>query len=166
MLLKLKCLHLQSLQEEEVRLYLVPLYPYLFITIACGAISGFHSLISSGTTPKMIIMESHIRPIAVGSMLAESVVSILALIAATSMLPLDYFIINIPVEKFAKALPVLHQMGFHESNIDELSRQVGENIKGRTGGAVSLAVGMAQIFSSIPGLKSYDVILVSFCNYV
>ena len=88
---KLKCLQLQCLQKVVTYLFPVLLYPYLFITIACGAISGFHSLISSGTTPKMIIMESHIRPIAVGSMLAESVVSILALIAATSLFPLDYF---------------------------------------------------------------------------
>lgn len=131
------------------------LYPYLFITIACGAISGFHSLISSGTTSKMIIMESHIRVVAVGSMMTESVVSILALIAAASMLPIDYFQINIPVEKFAHALPALEQMGFHlkNSNIDMLSKEVGEKIIGRTGGAVSLAVGMAQIFSSIAGLR-------------
>ena len=130
------------------------LFPYLFITIACGAISGFHSLISSGTTSKMIIQESHARLVAVGAMLTESVVSVLALIAACSMQPLDYFQINVPVEKFAQALPALQQMGFHQSNIIELSKEVGENIIGRTGGAVSLAVGMAQIFSSLPGFKS------------
>ena len=71
------------------------LFPYLFITIACGAVSGFHSLVSSGTTPKMIMQESHIRPIAVGAMLAEGLVSILALVAATSLLPTDYFLINV-----------------------------------------------------------------------
>jgi carbon starvation protein len=130
------------------------LFPYLFITIACGAISGFHSLISSGTTSKMIIMESHAKTVAVGAMLTESVVSVLAMIAACSMLPLDYFQINIPVEKFANALPVLHQMGFNQSHITELSKSVGENIIGRTGGAVSLAVGMAQIFSALPGLST------------
>ncbi|HBB92463.1 MAG TPA: carbon starvation protein A [Bacteroidales bacterium] len=128
-------------------------YPYLFITIACGAISGFHALVSSGTTPKMIMKESHIKTIAVGSMLTEGVVSILALIAATSLLPLDYFQINVPVEKFQAILPQLHEMGFTESNIQELSAEVGEKIAGRTGGAVSLGVGMAYIFSSIPGLK-------------
>ncbi len=128
-------------------------YPYLFITIACGAISGFHALVSSGTTPKMIMKESHIKTIAVGSMLTEGVVSILALIAATSLLPLDYFQINVPVEKFQAILPQLHEMGFTESNIEELSAEVGETIIGRTGGAVSLGVGMAYIFSSIPGLK-------------
>lgn len=129
------------------------LFPYLFITIACGAISGFHALVSSGTTPKMVMKESNIKFIAVGSMLTEGVVSILALIAACSLLPLDYFMINVPVEKFQTILPQLHAMGFTESNITELSAEVGEKIVGRTGGAVSLGVGMAYIFSSIPGMK-------------
>ena len=129
------------------------LFPYLFITIACGAISGFHALVSSGTTPKMIMKESHIKSIAVGSMLVEATVSILALIAASSLLPLDYFAINVPAEKFAAILPQLHAMGFTESNLTQLSADVGEKIAGRTGGAVSLGVGMAQIFSAIPGLN-------------
>jgi carbon starvation protein len=129
------------------------LFPYLFITIACGAISGFHALVSSGTTPKMISKESHIKTIAVGSMLAEGIVSILALIAASSLFPLDYFQINVSPEKFAQVLPELKSMGFTQSNLPELSAEVGEAIAGRTGGAVSLAVGMAQIFSSIPGLR-------------
>jgi len=131
------------------------LFPYLFITIACGAISGFHSLVSSGTTPKMLMNESHIKPIAAGAMLAEGVVSILALIAAASMNPLDYFQINVPVEKFQQILPQLQAMGFTVSDLDRLSAEVGEKIAGRTGGAVSLAVGMAQIFSAIPGLQSF-----------
>jgi len=129
------------------------LFPYLFITIACGAISGFHSLVSSGTTPKMLMSEKHIKPIAVGAMLSEGMVSILALIAAASLFPLDYFMINATPEKFHAVLPQLHAMGFNESNITELSKNVGEKIVGRSGGAVSLAVGMSQIFSSIPGLK-------------
>jgi carbon starvation protein len=129
------------------------LFPYLFITIACGAISGFHALVSSGTTPKMIMKESDIKPIAVGSMLTEGAVSIMALIAATSLLPLDYFQINVPVDKLHAILPKLHEMGFIESNLDQLSADVGEKIAGRTGGAVSLGVGMAYIFSSIPGMK-------------
>jgi carbon starvation protein len=129
------------------------LYPYLFITIACGAISGFHSLVSSGTTPKMIMNRSDIKPIAVGSMLVEGAVSIMALIAATSLLPLDYFQINVPADKFQAILPQLHEMGFTESNLEQLSISVGEKIAGRTGGAVSLGVGMAYIFSSIPGMK-------------
>ncbi len=129
------------------------LYPYLFITIACGAISGFHSLVSSGTTPKMLMNEKDIKFIAVGSMLTEGLVSILALIAAASLLPLDYFMINVSPEKMQNILPQLHAMGLTDSNITELSSEVGEKIVGRTGGAVSLAVGMAQIFSSIPGMK-------------
>ncbi|HNX86690.1 MAG TPA: carbon starvation protein A [Bacteroidales bacterium] len=128
------------------------LFPYLFITIACGSISGFHALISSGTTPKMIMNESHIRPIAVGSMLAEGMVSIMALIAAASLHPLDYFQINVSPEKFQQILPQLQAMGFTHSEFQHLAAGVGENIAGRTGGAVSLAVGMAQIFSAIPGL--------------
>jgi carbon starvation protein len=128
------------------------LFPYLFITIACGAVSGFHSLVSSGTTPKMLANESQIKMISAGGMLAEGIVSVLALIAASSLFPLDYFMINVPVEKFQAVLPQLHAMGFVDSNIVQLSKEVGEKIIGRTGGAVSLAVGMAQIFSSIPGL--------------
>jgi carbon starvation protein len=130
------------------------LFPYLFITIACGAISGFHSLVSSGTTPKMLMNEKDIKFIAVGSMLIEGLVSILALIAAASLLPRDYFIINVSPEKFQHILPQLQAMGFNDSNIQALSNEVGEKIVGRTGGAVSLAVGMAQIFSSIPGMAS------------
>jgi carbon starvation protein len=129
------------------------LFPYLFITIACGAISGFHSLVSSGTTPKMIMKESDIKTIAVGSMLTEGAVSIMALIAATSLLPLDYFQINVPADKLQAILPRLHDMGFTESNLEQLSASVGETLAGRTGGAVSLGVGMAYIFSSIPGMK-------------
>ena len=129
------------------------LFPYLFITIACGAISGFHSLVCSGTTPKMIMKESDIKPIAAGAMLVEGAVSIMALIAATSLLPLDYFQINVPVEKLQAVLPRLHEMGFTDSNLEQLSASVGEKIAGRTGGAVSLGVGMAYIFSSIPGMN-------------
>jgi len=85
-------------------------------------------------------------------MLAESMVSILALIAATSLFPLDYFQINVSPEKFTQILPQLHALGFTQTNLTLLSSQVGETIAGRPGGAVSLAVGMAQIFSAIPGL--------------
>lgn len=129
------------------------LFPYLFITIACGAISGFHALVSSGTTPKMLMKESHIKFIAVGGMLSEAIVSILALIAASSLFPLDYFLINVPKEKIEAILPQLYSMGFTQSDLPNLAAAVQEHIAGRTGGAVSLAVGMAQIFSSIPGLK-------------
>jgi carbon starvation protein len=129
-------------------------FPFVFITIACGAISGFHALVSSGTTPKMIDKETHARPIGYGAMLMESIVGVMALIAAASMFPHDYFQINVPVEKFAQVDGMLRSMGFTESNLAALTQQVGEErLAGRTGGAVSLAVGMAQIFSAIPGMS-------------
>jgi len=121
------------------------LFPFLFVTIACGAISGFHALIASGTTPKMIDRESDARFIGYGAMVCESLVGVLALIAATSMHPGDYFAINSAPEVFAK-------LGLHTVNLDAISREVGENLAGRTGGAVSLAVGMAQIFRGLPGM--------------
>ncbi len=129
-------------------------FPFVFITIACGAISGFHGLVSSGTTPKMIDKESHARPIGYGAMLCESIVGVMALIAASSMFPHDYFQINVPVAKFAQIEAALQGMGFSTSNLIELTKAVGEEtLAGRTGGAVSLAVGMAQIFSGIPGMS-------------
>lgn len=129
-------------------------FPFVFITIACGAISGFHALVSSGTTPKMIDRESHARSIGYGAMLCESIVGVMALIAASSMFPLDYFQINVPVETFGKIETALRAMGFEQSNLAALTLAVGEDrLAGRTGGAVSLAVGMAQIFSSIGGMS-------------
>lgn len=122
------------------------LFPFVFITIACGAISGFHSLISSGTTPKMINQETDIRPIAYGAMLIEGLVGITALLAASALYPSDYFAINVPPEKFAK-------LGMEMQNLPDLAKEIGEQLQGRAGGAVSLAVGMAQIFSSLPGMK-------------
>jgi len=121
------------------------LFPFLFVTIACGAISGFHSLVSSGTTPKMLDKETDARFIGFGAMACESVVGVLALIAATSMHPGDYFAINSAPDVFAK-------LGMHTVNLDAFSREVGEKLAGRTGGAVSLAVGMAQIFKGLPGM--------------
>ena len=122
-----------------------PLFPFLFVTIACGAISGFHSLIASGTTPKMLDKESDARFIGYGAMIAESLVGILALIAACSLHPGDYFAINTTPEVF-------HKLGLSTVNLDMFSREVGEKLAGRTGGAVSLAVGMAQIFKGLPGM--------------
>jgi carbon starvation protein len=122
------------------------IFPFLFITIACGAISGFHALVGSGTTPKMINKESDVRLIGYGAMLVESVVSVIALVAACSLFPGDYFAINLTPDKFAA-------LGMTTTNLAELSRQVGENVVARPGGAVSLAVGFAQIFSGIPGMR-------------
>jgi carbon starvation protein len=124
------------------------LFPFVFITIACGAISGFHSLISSGTTPKMIEKESYARPIGYGAMLMESFVGVMALIAATVLIPGDYFAINTNL-----AVSQIEALGFPVKHIQELSSIIGVDLAGRPGGAVSLAVGMAYIFSSIPFLK-------------
>jgi carbon starvation protein len=121
------------------------LFPFLFVTIACGAISGFHALVGSGTTPKMLDKETDARFIGYGSMVAESLVAVLSLIAACSLFPGDYFAINVPSDAFAK-------LGLHSVNLNMFSAEVGENLAGRTGGAVSLAVGMAQIFRGLPGM--------------
>jgi carbon starvation protein len=123
-----------------------PLFPFCFITIACGAISGFHSLVSSGTTPKMIDKESHIRPIGYGAMLIEGTVGVLALVAAAAMYPGDYFAINTTSEVYAT-------LGLQHVNLETLEAQVGESVAGRASGAVSLAVGMAQIFTALPGMS-------------
>jgi len=120
-------------------------FPFVFITIACGAISGFHGLIGSGTTPKMVGRESDIRPVGYGAMLVESVVGVMALIAACALHPGDYFGINV-------AAPRFETLGIPEVNLAALSAQVGEEVAGRPGGAVSLAVGMAQIFTALPGM--------------
>jgi carbon starvation protein len=122
------------------------LFPFLFVTIACGAVSGFHSLVSSGTTPKLLDKETDARFIGYGAMLAESLVGILALIAACSLHPGDYFAINVPPAIFSK-------MGLHVQNLDIFAKEVGEQLSGRTGGAVSLAIGMAQIFRELPGMS-------------
>jgi carbon starvation protein len=123
-----------------------PVFPFAFITIACGAISGFHALISSGTTPKMIDRESDIRVIGYGAMLTEGVVGVVSIIAASAMHPGDYFAINTPPEVFAN-------LGMHVTNLPALESAVRETVTGRTGGAVSLAIGMAQIFAGLPGMR-------------
>jgi carbon starvation protein len=122
------------------------LFPFVFITIACGAISGFHALVSSGTSPKMVSKESDIKTIGFTAMLIEGFIGILALIAACSLFPADYFAINVPPGVFEK-------LGLSIVNLHGLSAEVGENLVGRTGGAVSLAVGMAQIFTAVPGMR-------------
>ena len=122
------------------------LFPFLFVTIACGAISGFHALISSGTTPKLISNERDTRFIGYGAMLMEGLVGIVALIAACSLEPGDYFAINLSAQKFAA-------LGMSPVHLETLSREVGEAVAGRPGGAVSLAVGFAYIFTGLPGLE-------------
>ena len=118
-------------------------FPFLFITIACGALSGFHAIIGTGTTPKMLDSEHNLLFVGFGAMLMEGFVAIMALIAACVLMPADYFAINTAPAVFAK-------LGMTPVDLGTLATAVGENIQGRPGGAVSLAVGMAHIFSSIP----------------
>ena len=134
------------------------LFPFLFITIACGAVSGFHALISSGTTPKMVMSESEIRTIGYGAMLMESAVGIMALIAATLLQPGVYFAMNAPAGVIgttpAQAAQIISSWGFAITPdvLAAAARDVGENtILSRAGGAPTLAVGMAHILSGFLG---------------
>ncbi|HEX8642857.1 MAG TPA: carbon starvation CstA family protein [Allosphingosinicella sp.] len=141
------------------------LFPFLFITIACGAVSGFHSLVASGTTPKMIESEAHIPLIGYGAMLMESFVAVMAMVAASVLDPAVYFALNSPVALIganaADAAAAVSSWGFAitPAALDEVARQVGEtSILSRTGGAPTLAVGMAQILSDViggPGMMAF-----------
>ncbi|QNL51779.1 carbon starvation protein A [Olivibacter sp. SDN3] len=137
-----------------------PVLPFIFIVIACGAISGFHAVIATGTTPKMIANEREILFVGYGAMLVEGFVALMALIAACTLMPGDYFAINTPKEgydAFLAAHPSLHAV-----EIDYFSEKVGIDLHGRTGGAVSLAVGMAHIFNKIPGM---DTLMAYWYNF-
>jgi len=128
------------------------LFPFAFITIACGAVSGFHSLVASGTTPKMIAREPDARIIGYGGMLMESFVGIMAMIAACTLDPGVYFAMNATPAALAGASDVLNQAGFvvTPDYMQALAAQMGEtSLIARTGGAPSLAVGMAHIFSGL-----------------
>ncbi|HEY2841610.1 MAG TPA: carbon starvation protein A [Pirellulales bacterium] len=125
-----------------------PIFPFCFICIMCGAISGFHALVASGTTPKMITRESHVRTIGYGAMLIEGLVGIVALLAAASLPQGDYWAINIDLSRVEKYAGDLVTLNATTDNLPEIERQVGgESLRGRTGGAVTLAVGMSQIFT-------------------
>ena len=128
------------------------LFPFAFITIACGAISGFHSLVASGTTPKMITRETDARMIGYGGMVMESFVGVMAMIAACTLDPGVYFAMNTTPQALAGASTVLNQAGFvvTPDYMQALAAQMGEQtLIARTGGAPSLAVGMAHIFSGL-----------------
>ena len=145
------------------------LFPFLFITIACGAVSGFHSLISSGTTPKMIENETHMRFIGFGGMLAESFVAVMALTAACVLDPGIYFAMNAPAAVIGttaeSAAQVISNWGFTitPEMINQTARDIGEtSILSRAGGAPTLAVGMAQILGQALGGKSMEAFWYHF----
>src|SRR5260221_4218026 len=144
------------------------LFPFAFITIACGAISGFHSLVASGTTPKMIARESDARLIGYGGMLMESFVGVMAMIAACTLDPGVYFAMNTTPAALAQASQALSQAGFvvTPEAMQALAARMGETtLVARSGGAPSLAVGMAQIFASatsVLGGKTLDALWYHF----
>jgi carbon starvation protein len=142
-----------------------PIFPYVFICIMCGAISGFHALVSSGTTPKMVDREPDVRLIGYGAMLMEGLVGIVALIAAASLSSSMYYDINIDLARrpdFVKPLAALGvcmggDCGPQATELVDMESRVGESLHGRTGGAVTLAVGMARIFvRALPGLERFE----------
>ncbi len=148
-------------------------WPFVCIVIMCGAISGFHSLIASGTTPKMIMKESHIRPIGYGAMVLEGFIAVTALIAACALEPGDYFAINIAQDTPARQAKYADFVAQHSPSPQSLNPSIPqslpwdlrpkelasleagtkEHLAGRVGGAVTLAVGMAKVFSTFPGMK-------------
>jgi carbon starvation protein len=142
-------------------------WPFISIVIMCGALSGFHALIASGTTPKMVDKESDIRPIAYGGMLLEGFVSVTALIAACSLEPGDYFKINTEKAKYETLVQDAqsqYQWNLAPVEFDQLKEEAGvkEDLSGRTAGAVTLALGMAKILSALPGLRSLMSYLYHF----
>jgi carbon starvation protein len=132
------------------------IFPFVFICIMCGAISGFHALVSSGTTPKMISKEGHVRTIGYGAMLIEGLVGVVALLAAAALPQADYWAINIDqnIEKLdpkraAQIAEALEKLNLGDDRLADLEQQVGgESLRGRTGGAVTLAVGMSEILTT------------------
>jgi carbon starvation protein len=141
-------------------------FPFVFICIMCGAISGFHSLVSSGTTPKMLQRESDARLIGYGAMLLEGLVGVVALLAAATLPQGDYWAINIDLAKVSQFAPVLEKMGANADHLPQLEQQVGgESLRGRSGGAVTLAVGMAQIMTTAMSRVSDQFSMDSVIKY-
>jgi len=133
-------------------------WPFVCIVIMCGALSGFHALVSSGTTPKMIAKETDILPVGYGAMLLEGFVSVTALVAACALEPGDYFKINIAQDKYDAVVADVQEtsgLDMRTKEFQKLQESTGEhNLAGKTGGAVTLAVGMAKVFSALPGMAS------------
>ncbi len=140
-------------------------WPFVCIVIMCGALSGFHALIASGTTPKMLYRESDIRVIGYGAMVLEGFVAVTALVAACALQPGDYFAINVAQDKpaqvaaytkFVETTRVEHNWDVSPKELTALEQETGEHLRGRVGGAVTLAVGMAKVFSGfMKGLTGY-----------
>ena len=139
------------------------IWPFVCIVIMCGALSGFHALIASGTTPKMIYKESDMRPIGYGAMLLEGFVSVMALIAACSLEPGDYFAINVAQKEIVQQekyhtivakMQTEHNWDLQPKELNVLEGEVHEKLVGRVGGAVTLAVGMAKVFSRLPLMQT------------
>ncbi len=137
-------------------------WPFMFITIMCGAVSGWHALVSTGTTPKMLMNEKHALPIGFGAMLTEGFVAVMALIAACVLQPGDYFAINMPQDTdkqkaayvaFVNSGAGESQMNLNPVDLKMLEDETDEKLEGRTGGGVTLAVGMAKLFTHLPGMK-------------
>ncbi|MDH5826936.1 carbon starvation CstA family protein [Sphingobacterium faecium] len=137
-----------------------PVLPFIFIVIACGAISGFHAIIATGTTPKMLGNEREILFVGYGAMLVEGFVALMALIAACTLMPGDYFAINTPAEDYAQFLKLHPHL--HTVDLPHFIDRIGVDLHGRTGGAVSLAVGMAHIFDKVPFM---DDIMAYWYNF-
>ena len=138
-------------------------FPFVFICIMCGAISGFHALVSSGTTPKMISKEGDVRIIGYGAMLIEGLVGVVALLAAASLPQADYWAINIdqnvPPAKATEYAAALSTLGLGDDRLADIEKQVGgESLRGRTGGAVTLAVGMSEILTTAMDRVSFGAL--------
>jgi carbon starvation protein len=141
--------------------------PFVCIVIACGALSGFHALIASGTTPKMLDKETDIRPIGYGAMLMEGFVSLTALIAACSLEPGDYFKINTEKTQYERLVidaKTEYQWDLRPQEFEKLKEEAGvkEDLAGRTAGAVTLALGMAKILADLPGMRPLMAYLYHF----
>ncbi len=142
------------------------IFPFVFICIMCGAISGFHSLVSSGTTPKMVAMESHVRRLGYGGMLLEGLVGVVALLSAAALPQGDYWAINIDLSRTGDFAEKLDKLGASTDHLADIEQQVGgESLRGRTGGAVTLAVGMAQVLTTAVGKVSSSIHIDSMIKY-
>jgi carbon starvation protein len=142
-------------------------WPFVCIVIACGALSGFHALIASGTTPKMINKESDMRLVGYGAMLMEGFVSLTALIAACSLEPGDYFKINtekVRYEQLVREAKEKYQWDLRPLEFNQLKKDAGvkEDLSGRTAGAVTLALGMAKVLANLPGMRALTAYLYHF----